>query len=72
MATWIIRQAAVITFLTFLVWLAFAAFFPNDRLDLTETIFVWAMIGIALFACRSAVRALSKRRTRPSKVRLGK
>jgi hypothetical protein len=66
MPRWVVKQAAAITVLTFLAWLGFAAIFPNDRLDLGETIFVWTTIALALLACRSIVRVLTRRRTRSS------
>jgi hypothetical protein len=64
MATWFVKLGSVITALTFLVWLGFAAIFPNDRLDLRETIFVWVAIALALLAWRAATLVATRHLTR--------
>jgi hypothetical protein len=69
MPTRLIKQGSVITTLAFLVWFGFAVIFPDDRLDLKETIFVWVAIALALVACQAALRSLTRhRRTRTDAV----
>jgi hypothetical protein len=63
----VVKRASVITALTFIVWLAFAVVFPDDRLDVGETIFVWVTIAVTLMVCRLMILALIKSRTRGGK-----
>jgi len=44
----ILRQSALITALTFLFWLGCAILYPDDRLNVKETSFVWIVIGVSL------------------------
>ena len=62
MPTLIVKHSVAITVLTFLVWLGFAAIFPDDRLGLAETTFVWVVVAVAFLVCRSAARALVRLR----------
>jgi hypothetical protein len=71
MPAWILKKAVAITTLTFLAWLGFAAIFPDDRLNLGETIFVWTVIALVLLAGRSMARATTRRRTRSGRARPG-
>jgi len=65
----VIKRVVAITALTFLTWLGLAAIFPDDRLDLHETIFVWAAIAFVLLMFRSILRFAARYRARQSKAR---
>ena len=67
MPTWVVRQSVAITLLTFLIWLGFATIFPDDRLGLGETTFVWVVIALAFLVCRSVAHALTRLRARSLK-----
>jgi hypothetical protein len=69
MPTAIIRQATLVTLLTCAVWLGFAAVFPDARLDLAETVFIFVVIALVLTSGRWALRAIVRRGERAAKSR---
>lgn len=69
MPTRILARAAMITALTFLVWLGFAITFPYDRLDVAETVFVWVIIAMVVLVYRSVGRVVSRYRARSNRIR---